>query len=54
MYNIGMVMYAYLFGRPLFEHEDIEITIFLKENMKSIIFPEYFNIHYTKKTKLFI
>jgi hypothetical protein len=30
LYNLGLILYEFLFGRPLFDHEDLDIIIYLK------------------------
>jgi phage terminase large subunit-like protein len=54
MYNIGMLLYYFLFGRPLFDHEDVEISIHLKESIQEVPFPSHTKAIYTKKARLFI
>jgi hypothetical protein len=54
MFNIGTIVYHYLFGRNPFEHEDLEFTNYLKNNMTELPFPKSMPLNYSKKTQIFI
>lgn len=54
MYNIGLLIYYFLFGRALFEHDDLDFTIQLKSNLMAIPFPKSIHISYSKNVQLFI
>jgi hypothetical protein len=54
MYNIGMIMYHYLFGRAPFEHEDLEVSLYLKTQLKELPFPKSLKADCSKKAQRFI
>jgi hypothetical protein len=54
MFNIGLLMYHYLFGRNPFEHEDLEFTIYLKTHLEEVPFPKSIHVNYSKKVEQFI
>lgn len=47
-------MYEYLFGRVLFEHEDLEFTLYLKANLQEVPFPKTIQCGCSKKVQTFI
>lgn len=49
-----MLLYYFLFGRTCFEHEDIALSIYLKQNLKELPFPTHTKVIYSKKTREFI